>query len=236
VLHEVWGPDSHIGEVCKRLRKLGFATVVPNLYEGYEELLTPYNIQEAMKAVWDLSLEERYDKKKVSSELAKKGSSGKVDDVLSVLYDQRFRNRMLEITMQAVREAGERRRKTATLGFSLGGGLSLAAATKINPPNSAVAYCGEPPKSQSLGGVSVPMLAVYANHDDLMNPRVPAFVEAALMHGNDLTVKTFPNTSHDFFNKARKDFNRDATERAWDITASFLIRTLDMGAASLKEI
>lgn len=226
VLHEVWGPDSHIEEVCKRLRKLGFATAVPNLYEEYEELLTPHNIQEAMEAVWDLSLEERRDKKKVSSELARKGSSSNVERVLSVLYSQRFRNRMLEITMRAVRDAGAKHRKTATLGFSLGGGLSLAAATKTNPPDSTVAYCGEPPRLQSLNRVSVPMLAIYANHDDLMNPKVPAFVEAALMYGNDLTVKTFPNTRHDFFNKTRKDFNRAATEEAWDITTSFLTRTL----------
>jgi carboxymethylenebutenolidase len=227
VLHEVWGPDSHLDDVCKRVRKLGFATAVPNLYEGHEELLTPHNIQKAMEAAWDLSLEERRDKKKVSSELARKGADSDAEDVLSVLYDQRFRDRMLEITLQAVRDARQKHRKTATLGFSLGGGLSLAAATKTNPPDSAIAYCGEPPRSQSLRSVSVPMLAIYANHDDLINPKVPAFVEAALMHGNDLTVKTFSNTRHDFFNKTRNDFNRAAAEEAWSITASFLARTLE---------
>ena len=226
VLHEVWGPDSHIASVCKRLGKLGFATAVPSLYRGHEELLTPRNIQRAMEAVWDLSLEERRDKKMVATELARKSASDEVAEVLSVLYDQRFRDGMLEITMRAVRDARQRHSKVATLGFSLGGGLALAATTRPNPPDCAVAYCGEPPKSQSLSGVSVPMLAIYANHDELMNHKVPAFVEAALKHGNDLTVKTFPNTRHDFFNETKKDlYDRAAAEEAWNVTASFLART-----------
>jgi carboxymethylenebutenolidase len=236
VLHEVWGPDSHLEDVCKRLRKLGFATVAPNLYEGHEELFTPRNILKAMEAVWDLSLEERRDKGKVSSELARKGAGSSVEEVLSVLYDQRFRNRMLGITVQAVRDAREKHRKVATLGFSLGGGLSLAAATTTNPPDSAVAYCGEPPKAERLGRVSVPMLAIYANHDELMNPKVPAFVEAAFTHGNDLTVKTFPNTRHDFFNETKKGFDSSAAAEAWELTTSFLEKTLKQRRPILKEI
>lgn len=227
VLHEVWGPDPHIEGVCKRLRKLGFATAVPNLYRGHEALLTPRNIQKAMEAVWDLSLDERRDKTKVAAELARNGAGSEAEEVLSVIYDPGFRNGILEITTGAIQDARKEHRKVATLGFSLGGGLSLAAATRPNPPDCAVAYCGEPPKPQALGGVTVPMLAIYAKDDELMNPKVPAFVEAALKYGNDLTVKTLPNTRHDFFNETKTDrYDRAAAEEAWDITVSFLARTL----------
>ncbi|MDG6949775.1 MAG: dienelactone hydrolase family protein [Nitrososphaerota archaeon] len=94
VLHEVWGTDSHKG-VCKRLRKLGFATVVPPLYRGYERLFTPNNIKQAMAAVWDLSLEEWRDKKKVAAELEAKGADAEASEVMEVLYDQSFRDRVL---------------------------------------------------------------------------------------------------------------------------------------------
>ena len=227
VLHEVWGPDAHLREACKRLRKLGFATVVPSLYKGYESLLTPGNIERAMAAVWDLSLEERRDKKRVVAELQSKGVGAVVSEVLAVLYDQGFRDRMLGITLGAVEAARRRHSKVATLGFSLGGGLSLAAATRPGHPDAAVSYCGEPPGSQSLAGTATPMLAICASHDDLMSPLMPRFMEAALREESDLTIKTFPGTRHDFFNKAKKDrYNRAAAEDAWGVTAWFLTRTL----------
>lgn len=226
VLHEVWGPDSSIEGACKRLRKLGFATSVPDLYRGYERLLTPRNIRKATEVVWDLSLAERWDVKKVASEATKRRADPTDREVLSVMYDRGFRDGMMEITMDAVREAREGHRRVATLGFSLGGGLSLAAAFAPGHPDSAVAYCGEPPKAPALRGVT-PTLAVCASQDELMNPLMPAFVEAALSNGLDLTVKTLPNTQHDFFNENMKDrYNRAAAEEAWAVTGWFLERTL----------
>ena len=227
VLHEVWGRDAHIDRICKRLGKLGFATTVPNLYRGYEALLTPPNIQRAMEAVWDLSLEERRDRGKVSHELAKRNAGKEAEEVLSVLYDQSFREGLMGITMEAVRDARAEHDVVATLGFSLGGGLSLAAATKSDSPDSVVAYCAEPPQPKDLDGVSTPMLAIYAEQDELMNHMVPGFVDAALKHGIDLTLRTFPNTQHDFFNETKSDrYDRKAAEEAWDLTTWFLAKTL----------
>ena len=225
VLHEVWGLDSHITGVCKRLGKLGFATAVPSLYRGKEDLLTPANIQSAMEAVWDLSLEERRDRRKVAAELARKGAGGTVEEVLSVLYDQGFRDEILEIALRAVRDARSEHGMVATLGFSLGGGLSLAAAASSAPPDAAVAYCAESPKS-GLGGGSVPVLAIYASEDELMNPRVPGFVEAVLKDGGDLTVQVLPDTKHDFFNETKDRYDRAAAEEAWRLTEWFLSKNL----------
>jgi carboxymethylenebutenolidase len=227
VIHEVWGPDSNIEVACKRLRKLGFATTVPALYRGHEALLTPRNIRKAMDAVWDLPLDERRDKKKVAAEAAEKGAGAEARAVLSVLYDQRFRDGMLETVMSAIREAREKHGKVATLGFSLGGGISLASTTEPDHPDAAVAYCGEPPKRQAIRRASVPMLAICASHDQLMNPLMPEFIEGALEQELDLTVKTFPGTQHDFFNHNMKErYNQAAAQEAWEITAWFLTRTL----------
>ena len=180
-----------------------------------------------MEAVWDLSLAERRDKRKVAAEAARKGADSEARHVLSVLYSQGFRDGILEITMDAVRDARTKHGRVATLGFSLGGGLSLASATKHGHPDSAVAYCAEPPKPSCLEGIETPMLAICASRDELMNPLMPAFIEAALAHGNDLTVKTLPNTEHDFFNEGMKArYNREAAEEAWETTIWFLRRTL----------
>ena len=230
VLHEVWGPDANIERVCKRLRKLGFATTAPDLYQGHESLLTPRNIRRAMEAVWCLSLQERHDKRKLAAEVARKGADDTTREVLYVIYDHDFRERMFDITLEAIRAARRRHGRVATLGFSLGGGLSLLSATSPVAPNAAVAYCGEPPGAESLKGAKTPLLAICASHDELMNPLMPTFVEASLNQGVDLTVRTFPGTEHDFFNKTMKDrYNRAAAEEAWALTAWFLTRALRGG-------
>lgn len=227
ILHEVWGPDSNIDAVRKRLGKLGFATTTPALYRGHESLLTPNNIRKAMDAVWDLSLEERRDKKKLAAKAAEKGADVEAMAVLSVLYDKHFRDGMLNIVMSAIARARRKHTKVATLGFSLGGGLALASTTRPDHPDAAVAYCGEPPKREAIRGVSVPMLVICASHDELMNPLMPGFVESALGQGLDLTVKTFPGTRHDFFNQSIKErYNHDAAQEAWEITTWFLARKL----------
>ena len=180
-----------------------------------------------MDVVWGLSLEERRDKRKVAREIARKGVGPEVQDVLSLLYDQGFRDGMLEIVIDAIRDAKAKHERVATLGFSLGGGLSLMAATKPGHPDAAVAYCAEPPNLSAFRGAAIPTLVICASHDELMNPLMPAFMDAALTHGIDLLVKTIPNTHHDFFNENLKDrYNRVAAEEAWETTIWFLRRAL----------
>ncbi|MDG6982986.1 MAG: dienelactone hydrolase family protein [Nitrososphaerota archaeon] len=234
VLHEVWGSDSNIDAACKRLRKLGFATTVPSLYKGHEALLVPRNIQKAMAVIWDFSLEERCDKKRVAAEAARKGADAQTRDVLSVLYDPRFRDGMMEIVLDAITEARKRHAKVATLGFSLGGGISLATTTRPGHPDAAIAYCGEPPNAK-LRGTAVPMLAICASHDELMNPLMPGFIKAALEQDLDLTVKTFPGTEHDFFNMNFKErYNASAAREAWDVTSWFLSKALGWAPSHSK--
>ena len=180
-----------------------------------------------MELVWGLSLDARRDKKAVARELGRKGASGNVKEVLALLYGQNFRDGLLRITMDAVRDARAAHGRVATLGFSLGGGLSLKAAMMADPPDVAVAYCGEPPKPRDVRRTPAPILAILAEHDELMNPKVPAFVEAALGKGIDLTAKVFPNTTHDFFNETKKGaYDRNAENESWNLTKWFLERTL----------
>lgn len=227
VFHEVWGLVAHTKDVCKRMGKLGFATIAPNLYSGYDDTLTPDNIQAAMHGVWDLSLEERRDKKKVAEALDKKNLSEEIKSVAKLLYDQGFRDKLLSGALSAVDEAHSRYERVSTLGFCMGGGLSLKAAAKSRHLSSAIAFYGEPPSAELLEKINVPMLAVYANHDEIINERVPAFVGSSLGAGKDLTLKTYPRTKHGFFNDSRKAvYNRRAAADSWELTKWFLGKKL----------
>ena len=228
VFHEVWGLVGHTKDLCKRIGKLGFAAVAPNLFRGYEDLLTPDNIQETMEGVWELSLEERRDKKKVIETLAKKGVSKKIMKVASVIYDAQFRNRLLAEAIAAVDRAHSKFGGVATLGFCIGGGLSMkVAAARSRQLKSAISFYGEPPVGPDLKAITIPVLAIYANKDEIINLKVPAFVGAMLDGGKDLTLKTYPRTVHGFFNDTRKSvYNRRAADESWEITKWFLDRTL----------
>ena len=227
VFHEVWGLADHIEEVCKRVGKLGFAATAPNLYKGHSELLTPDNIQKAMEGLWELSLEERRDKAKVALTLDKKGVGAEVREVASTIYEPSFRDRMLDDALAAVERAHSRFDSVATLGFSLGGGISLKCATRSIHMKSAISFYGPPPATEDVRRISIPILDIHAQQDEIINESVPAFVGAMLEGGKDLTLKTYPQTKHGFFNETRKEvYDRDASIEAWDITKWFLERTL----------
>jgi len=227
IFHEVWGLVPHFADVCKRIGKLGFAATAPNLYTGHTEILTPPNIQAAMGAVWNLSLEERRDKAKVERELARKKADQRVREVVALLYDQSFRDTLLSRAMAAVNEARTEFANISTLGFCLGGGLSLNVAARSEGITSAISFYGEPPNNTDTQRITAPVLAILASQDEIINQKVPAFVEGALKGGKDLTLRIYPGTKHGFFNDTRKAvYNRDASHEAWELTKFFLAGTL----------
>jgi carboxymethylenebutenolidase len=226
VIHEVWGLVEHTKDVCKRIGKLGFATVAPNLYSGHSKLLTPDNIQKAMEGVWELSLEERRDVVKVTQALDKKQASGEVRKVVSIIYDPAFRDKLLENSLATVERARSKFDNVATLGFCIGGGLSLKCATRTQALRSAMSFYGQPPPTEDVPKISIPILAIYANYDEIINKSVPAFVGAMLDGGKDLTLKTYPQTKHGFFNDTRKEvYDRRSADGSWEITKWFLEKT-----------
>jgi len=227
VFHEVWGLVEHTEDVCKRISKLGFAATAPNLFKGHSELLTPDNIQKAMEGVWELSLEERRDKAKVRAALDKKRVSPEVREVVSIIYEPTFRDKMLEDALVAVERAHSQFGKVSTLGFCLGGGLSLKCATRSQLLSSAISFYGQPPVSEDVPKISIPILDIHAHQDEIINKSVPAWVGAMLEGNKDLTLKTYPRTMHGFFNDTRKEvYDRNAADEAWDLLRWFLERTL----------
>jgi len=227
VFHEIWGLVAHTRDVCKRLGKLGFAVYAPNLYRGHDDILTPDNIEGAMQAVWGLSLEERRNREKVIQTLADKEVASETREATLLLYDPEFRNKKLERAGSCVEEITSSYEKVATLGFCMGGGLSLKTAARTRDLTSAISFYGEPPGADMLTDITVPMLAVFANHDEIINQRVPAFVGTALDTGKDLTAKTYPRTKHGFFNESRKNvYNRKAADDSWDLLRWFLAKTI----------
>lgn len=105
-----------------------------------------------------------------------------------------------------------------TVGFCMGGALSLFAACRNGNDVGACVdyYGGHPAVTYDWDGLTAPVLAFWAEHDDFVNPNIPRY-EAALKERNKrYEAIVYPGTQHAYFNDERPEiYNRDAAEKSW---------------------
>jgi carboxymethylenebutenolidase len=120
-------------------------------------------------------------------------------------------------------------KKVGTIGFCMGGALSLFAATK-NPEVGAcvVFYGGHPNIKPDLPALRAPVLGIYAGKDAFVNPQVVAELDRQLTDlGKPHTFQTYAEANHAFFNDERPEvYDPAAAKDAWAKTLAFLRREL----------
>lgn len=118
-----------------------------------------------------------------------------------------------------------------TVGFCMGGALSLFAACKNGDRVGACVdfYGGHPAVKYDWDNLTAPVLGIWAEHDDFVNPNVPTYEKALQDRNIEYEFVTYPNTSHAFFNDTRPepDFNPSAAADAWEKTLAFFRTNLD---------
>jgi len=105
-----------------------------------------------------------------------------------------------------------------TVGFCMGGALSLFAACKAGKDVGACVdyYGGHPAVTYDWDGLTAPVLAFWAAHDDFVNPNIPKYEAALKERGRTYEAVQYPDTQHAFFNDERADiYNKDAAEKSW---------------------
>jgi carboxymethylenebutenolidase len=119
--------------------------------------------------------------------------------------------------------------KVGTVGFCMGGALSLYAATK-NPQVGAcvVFYGGHPKVEPDLQNLQAPMLGLYAGRDDFVTPDSVRELERKLKGlGKSVEVHIYPETDHAFFNDQRPEvYDERAAADAWRRTIQFFAQHL----------
>ena len=119
--------------------------------------------------------------------------------------------------------------KVGTIGFCMGGALSLFAASK-NPEVGAcvVFYGGHPAVKPDLAALQAPVLGIYAGKDSFVSPSVVAKLDAELTRlGKRHEFHTYPGADHAFFNDARPEvYDPAAAGDAWSRTLAFFRREL----------
>jgi carboxymethylenebutenolidase len=120
-------------------------------------------------------------------------------------------------------------RPVGTVGFCMGGALSLFAAC-TNPKDvgaCVVYYAGHPKIDFDFDRLTAPVLGHWAENDDFANANMARFESELSVRDKPFEFHTYPGTRHAFFNDERPDvYDRDAAVRSWERTIDHLTRHL----------
>ncbi len=125
--------------------------------------------------------------------------------------------------------AGNSPAKVGTVGFCMGGALSLYAATKNRDVAACVVfYGGHPNVHPDLPNLKAPLLGLYAEKDGFVTVQSVRELEKQLKAlGKKYDIHIYPNCDHAFFNDERPEvYNREAAQDAWKRTVEFFKKHL----------
>ena len=120
-------------------------------------------------------------------------------------------------------------KKVGTIGFCMGGALSLYAASKNDQVGACVVFYGiHPNVKPDLPNLKAPVLGIYAEKDKFAPPTTVRELEQELKElVKSVEIQIYPDTDHAFFNDTRPDvYNQTAAEDAWRRTIQFLAKHL----------
>jgi carboxymethylenebutenolidase len=120
-------------------------------------------------------------------------------------------------------------KKVGTVGFCMGGALSLYAASKNSQVGACVVfYGGHPNVKPDLPNLQAPMLGIYAERDQFVTPESVRELERQLKElGKSAEMHIYPDVDHAFFNDQRPDvYNSRAAEDAWQRVIRFFAQHL----------
>lgn len=115
--------------------------------------------------------------------------------------------------------------KVGTIGFCMGGALSLYAASKNSNVGACIVFYGiHPNVKPDLPNLQAPVLGAYAEKDEYVTPDVVNKLEAELKQlGKSVDFKIYAGTHHAFFNDTRPEvYDADAASDAWQRSVEFL--------------
>lgn len=117
-----------------------------------------------------------------------------------------------------------------TVGFCMGGALSLFAACNSDGDVGACVdfYGGHPAVRYNWDGLTAPVLGIWAEHDDFVNPNVPTYKAELEKRNIPHEFITYPGTQHAFFNDEHPEpqYNPAAAKDAWEKTLAWFRKYL----------
>jgi carboxymethylenebutenolidase len=119
-------------------------------------------------------------------------------------------------------------RKVGTVGWCMGGGLSLSAAAHNGAIAAAVCFYGRPLDATDTARLKAPVLGLFAEEDHGIPPAAARALEQELKTvGIPHEIHVYPDSHHGFFNDTREGiYNPEVAADAWQRTLNWFGRYL----------
>lgn len=153
--------------------------------------------------------------------------AGKLMMALNIDRAERDMRGAIEYLLSLDATTGDR---VGTVGFCMGGQLSLYAACANDKVGACVDYYGvHPDVKPNLADLRAPVLGFFAENDAFVPPDVARKLEAELKAaGKDIEIQIYAGADHAFFNDARPEvYHKAYAEDSWR-------RMLDLFRAQLS--
>jgi carboxymethylenebutenolidase len=114
-------------------------------------------------------------------------------------------------------------KRIGSIGFCMGGGLSLLLACTNKELAAAVSFYGRPPSPIELvKNIQCPVLGNYAGADMAISEAdINLFKDTLNKYGTTFDIKVYPGAPHAFFNDTRESYRPEAAKDAWQRTLRF---------------
>jgi len=118
-------------------------------------------------------------------------------------------------------------KKVGVIGFCFGGGMTWQLLAAGEPRLAAATpFYGPAPAAPDFSGSKAAVLAVYAENDARVNGTRDAAIAALQAANLPVEVRTFPGTSHAFFNDTGPSYNPSAAADAYAAVLDWYARYL----------
>jgi carboxymethylenebutenolidase len=128
----------------------------------------------------------------------------------------------------AVQHLKQASAKVASLGFCMGGALTIIVAANVPEVNAGVCFYGLPPDGViDAGKIPVPMQYHFGNKDDWCTPKRVDALEAAMKSSKAPAELHRYDSHHAFMNETRPEvYDPAAAKLAWERALAFLRKHL----------
>ena len=116
-----------------------------------------------------------------------------------------------------------------SIGFCMGGGLSLLLACQNRELAAAVVFYGRNPSPiDRVKDIQCPILGNYAGADmAITESDINLLKQTLTKYGKTFDIKTYPDAPHAFFNDTRESYRPEAAKDAWKRTLQFFDKYLN---------
>ena len=212
VTQAIWGVDTHIRDVARRVAKAGYVAIAPSLYARLPDVPSGDGATDY----------------KPFAALAAQLPDAQVDGDLAAGATW-IRSRVNAASQQ-------RPPKVGVIGFCMGGAYALRAAVDDATFDAAVIFYGKVRWGQTNDGpitdmalawtdkVRVPLMGQYGGRDTSILPDDVRTMQKRLTVPND--VKVYDEAGHAFFDDTRESYVASAATDAWTRTLAWFAKYL----------